>query len=333
MEADRVGGEHSAPDSPEVARAVEILLDGGLVAFPTETVYGLGADASNAEAVASIYRTKGRPPNIPLIVHLACAEAAVEWSAALPPAFSRLAAAFWPGPLALVVFASPRARAVTAGLPTVALRVPRHPLALRLLRAFGGGLAAPSANRYGRVSPTTADDVRQDLGPDSPFILDGGACEVGVESTVLDLSTEPPTLLRKGAVTRQHIEEVLGQGIDEGSEGGAGPHRSPGLSTSHYAPRARVELHGPADAAGHCIALATTAESWGFIGPRSAAPPGLDNGRLVVLSDEPDAYARGIYAALREADRRGWSRVLVVPPDEAGLGAAVRDRLSRAARR
>jgi L-threonylcarbamoyladenylate synthase len=197
---------------PEIERAVALLRRGELVAFPTETVYGLGADAANPAAVARIFAAKGRPADHPLIVHLPAAEHLARWARDIPAEAEKLAAAFWPGPLTLILKRQPQVpNAVTGGQDTVGLRVPSHPLALELLRAFEGGIAAPSANRFGRISPTTAAHVREELGERVPLVLDGGACPVGIESTILDLSRGVPVLLRPGAIGPADIARVLGR--------------------------------------------------------------------------------------------------------------------------
>lgn len=316
-------------DSSAITQAVQILSHGGLVAFPTETVYGLGADAANEDAVRAIYRTKGRPSTVPLIVHIPDIEAAAEWAVTLPEGAQRLAARFWPGPLTIIVPATPRARWVSAGLATVGLRVPDHPVALALLRAFGGGLAAPSANRYGRVSPTSAKHVIDDLGEDAPFVLDGGPCRVGVESTVLDLTGSPPTVLRAGAVSVEEIEAVLGIAVRR-SEGETprGAHTSPGLSLSHYAPRATVEIVDAKGIERRWHAECGAAEKIGILAPAPLVPSGAPH---IAVPEDPEGYARALYAALRAADEMGWARIWVVPPPAEGLGAAVHDRLRRAA--
>lgn len=325
----RIATLASGLDPLALSRAAEILSAGGLVAFPTETVYGLGADAANEEAVRAIYRTKGRPSTVPLIVHIPGIDAAAEWAAALPEGAHRLAARFWPGPLTIIVPATPRARWVSAGLATVGLRVPDHPVALALLRAFGGGLAAPSANRYGRVSPTSAKHVLDDLGEDAPFVLDGGPCRVGVESTVLDLTGSPPTILRAGAVSAGEIEAVLGCEVRRGEgEMPTGSHMSPGLSLSHYAPRATVEIVDPEAIGRRWRAEGGSAETIGILAPAPLVPVGAPH---LPVPEDPEGYARTLYAALRAADEQGWARIWVVPPPPDGLGAAVRDRLRRAA--
>ena len=294
----------------EIDEAVALLRAGGLVAFPTETVYGLGADAASPAAVERIFAVKGRPRDHPVIVHLHDAEAMDAWAARVPPPARQLAAAHWPGPLTLLVERSARVPdEVTGGRPTVGLRVPAHPLARRLLAAFGGGLAAPSANRFGKVSPTTAAHVRADLGGAVDLVLDGGPCTVGVESTIVDCTTVPPTVLRHGGIT---VQELVVTVVD----GTTGPSRAPGMLESHYAPAAAVELATSAAAAAD----------------RAAALRRL--GRAVeVLDPGPDAvaYARHLYEWLREADARRLDVLIVVPPPDDGIGVAVNERLRKAA--
>lgn len=315
-----------------VARAAQVLRDGGLVAFPTETVYGLGASARDPRALARLYAAKGRPAEHPVIVHIASADELGAWAVDVPPAARALAERFWPGPLTLVLRRAPGVPdEVTGGRDTVGLRVPGQPLALELLRAFGGGIAAPSANRFGAVSPTSAAHVRDGLGDEVDMVLDGGPCEVGVESTIVDLS-EPsePRLLRSGAISADDLAAVLGS-VPETDRG---PARAPGMLAAHYAPRARVELCAGGDAlaarAGQ-LAAERPQERVGVI-----APAGVDAdlpASATVLARPRDAvdYARVLYALLREADDRGLATVLAVPPDPAGIGLAVRDRLTRAA--
>ncbi len=224
--------------TPDVARAVELLRDGELVAFPTETVYGLGADAENRDAVHRLYAVKGRPVDHPVIVHLARADQLDDWAVEISMAARTLTRAFWPGPLTVVVRRSTRVPdEVTGGLDTVGLRVPAHRVAHELLEAFGGGVAAPSANRFGRVSPTTADAVREELGGDVPLVLDGGPSNVGVESTIVDCSTDEPRVLRLGGVTAEDLSARFGHDLPVG-----GATRAPGTLASHYAPTARVEV-------------------------------------------------------------------------------------------
>jgi L-threonylcarbamoyladenylate synthase len=299
-----------------------------VVAFPTETVYGLGADAENPTAVSRIFAIKGRPAGHPLIVHLGHAAALPEWSAEVPPVASRLAARFWPGPLTLILRRRPRVPdVVSGGLPTVGLRVPAHPLALALLRAFGGGIAAPSANRFGAVSPTTAAHVREDLGDAVDLVLDGGACSVGLESTIVDVSAGAAAILRPGGVTREEIEAVLGTPVPVRADGSV---PSPGQLPQHYAPRARVEVCPPDGLARRAAAL--LARGHRVAACASVWPADLP-GRVerIAVDAAPREQARGLYAALREVDRRHCDVVLVIRPEETGLGLAIADRLRRAA--
>ncbi len=305
----------------EIEQAVAALRRGALIALPTETVYGLGADASNELAVRRIFAAKGRPSSHPLIVHVADLAAARTWSTGLGPVGERLAAAFWPGPLTLIVRRSARASdAVTGGQDTVGLRVPSHPLALALLRAFDGGIAAPSANRFGRVSPTTAQHVRDELGDEIDVLLDGGPCSVGVESTIVDVSSGVPRLLRPGGLALEQLESTLGQAVVHAEQ--ATDVRAPGMLESHYAPRAGVRLVSaaelPALATGDVVVLARDSV---------AVPAGV---RRLGVPDDDAGFARVLYARLREADLLA-GQILVVPPEESGLGRAVTDRLRRAA--
>jgi L-threonylcarbamoyladenylate synthase len=303
-----------------------VLREGGLVAFPTETVYGLGADASDRAAVRRLYAVKGRPAGHPVIVHLGHAGRLDEWAADVPPVAHTLADACWPGPLTLVVRRSARVvDEVTGGLDTVGLRVPGHPLALDLLRAFGGGLAAPSANRFGRVSPTTADDVRADLGGDVDLVLDGGPCSVGVESTIVDC-TGPPRVLRVGAVTRERLRELTGIELPVG-----GTTPAPGTLATHYAPVARVEVVTAGAATARIEQLTAAGKHVGVLAPRGHELG--EHARMVTLATpaDGDEYARTLYAALRRADVLGLDVVIAVPPEARGIGLAVVDRLNRAA--
>jgi L-threonylcarbamoyladenylate synthase len=300
--------------SPTVADAVAVLRAGGLVAFPTETVYGLGADAASEAAVRRLFAVKGRPADHPVIVHLASAAELDDWAAEPSPDARRLAAACWPGPLTVLVARSARvADAVTGGRPTVGLRVPAHPLALELLQAFGGAVAAPSANRFGRVSPTTAEHVHADLGADVDLVVDGGPCAVGVESTIVDCTVDPPMVLRHGGLAVERLEAILGRPLDRVTRG---PSRASGMLESHYAPRCRVELAPDADAAAARLADLRHA--------------GVD-ADVLDPSCSPERYAQHLYGWLREADGRGLAVLVVVPPPEEGIGAAVNDRLRKAA--
>ncbi len=314
--------------SPDVDQAAAALRAGGLVAFPTETVYGLGADARNPEAVARIFAVKGRPADHPLIVHLADAGQLTAWAADIPEAAWRLAEAFWPGPLTLVL---PRLAgvpdAVTGGLDTVALRVPGHPVALALLAAFGGGVAAPSANRYGRVSPTSADDVREELGDGVDMVLDGGRCPIGIESTIVDLSSTEPRILRPGRITERALRRVLGRPLATASDT---PVRAPGAKPSHYAPRARVILASPEDAEQRVEELHKLGQRVGLLASRRpAALP--ENVTWLALTGSMGEQAHELYHRLRQADQLGLQVLVAAMPADVGLGHALRDRLRRAA--
>ena len=283
--------------------------------MPTETVYGLAADASNEAAVRRIFAVKGRPADHPLIVHIAAAETMPAWTTSIPVAAAVLADSCWPGPLTVIV---PRADhvldVVTGGRPTVGLRVPAHPLALELLRRFGGGLAAPSANRFGHVSPTTAAHVRSDLGADVDLVLDGGACPIGVESTIVDCTVEPPQILRPGGIPNEQVARLL-DGVG-GIAAASGPSRASGMLASHYAPDARVELFDTrAAATARAESLAADGRQVDVLDP---------TGDLVVAAQQ-------LYSWLRAADDRGLDVVCAVLPPPVGLGHAIRDRLQKAA--
>ena len=298
-------------DLDALDRALAVLRAGGLVAFPTETVYGLGADARNEIAVRRIFRVKGRPADHPVIVHIGHAAEIDEWASDVPDAARVLAAAFWPGPLTIVVNKAVHVLdAVTGGRPSVGLRVPAHPLTLDLLNRFGRGVAAPSANRFGRVSPTTAAHVIADLDGDVDVVLDGGPCAIGVESTIVDLTAEP-VVLRAGGVPLERLSSVLGVSLKLDDRG---PSRAPGMLASHYAPTCRVEIGASHEARERLEAL---------------AGPGI-TARLIDASDA-DRLAPNLYAELRAADADGVDVLLAVLPDERGLGSAVADRLRKAA--
>jgi L-threonylcarbamoyladenylate synthase len=318
-------------DEQGVRRGAEVIRAGGLVAFPTETVYGLGADALSGTAVARIFEAKERPRGNPLIVHLANAAALESIAARVPPRARDAAARFWPGPLTLVV---PRAATVplitTGGLETVAARVPAHPVARALIEASGRPIAAPSANRSGRPSPTRAEHVRDDLDGRIELILDGGSTPVGVESTVLDMTTEPPMLLRPGGVTLEELKDCLGEVgvLGSGDEQAAG--RSPGLRYRHYAPRAQViiieagtgeRVVVPWLEAGRPVALMTQR-------PVALERPGL---KVKTMPGDLGAYARDLFAVLRELDSTGVEGIFVEAVPREGLGLTIMDRLRRAA--
>lgn len=297
------------------------------MAFPTETVYGLGANAEDPVAVARIFAAKGRPPSHPLIVHIGGAEQLPDWADEVPETARLLAESFWPGPMALVLRRGRRVPyETTGGLETVAVRVPDHPVALELLAAFGGGVAAPSANRFGSVSPTTADHVRAELGDAVDFVLDGGPCQVGVESTIVDVTGDVPAVLRPGGVTREDLEAVLGfsLAVPETSH-----VRVPGQHPSHYAPRARVVLVEPEKVV---VEAGLAQESGHRVGV--FLPPDFDSvdaHAVVRVPESMAAYARGLYGYLRELDQQGCDLIIASLPVEAGLGLAIANRLRRAA--
>jgi len=308
---------------PTPAQAAAVLRRGGLVAFPTETVYGLGADAASVQAVQKLYAVKRRPADHPVIVHLADAGAAFAWARELPQAARKLAARFWPGPLTLILKRSALAQDfVTGGQDTVGLRVPSHPVAQQLLKEFGNGVAAPSANRFGEVSATTAAHVRDDLGDDVELVLEGGASEVGIESTIVDLSAGNPVLLRPGHLSREELELALGASIAERT--GAAP-RHPGGLERHYAPRTPASLVPTHELDSH-IAQMKKVAVLAFSRPDERVDYWLRMPR------DPKAYAQKLYAALRELDSAGCERILVEAPPGAAEWEAVHDRLKRACR-
>ncbi len=310
----------------DIEAAAAVLRAGGLVAFPTETVYGLGGDAASDAAVANIFAAKGRPRTHPLIVHLAPDAVLDDFAIDISPIARTLAAAAWPGPLTIILRRGPRVSlAATGGADTVGLRVPAHSVAQQLLRAFGGAIAAPSANRFGRVSPTTADHVAADLGDDVDYILDGGACVVGVESTIVDLSRDRPTLLRPGGMAREAIEAIVGP---LAAADAAAP-AAPGTLASHYAPRAELIAVDPADVP---AAVAAARGIVAVLAPRSAFAAWPDLRAIArPLPDDLAGIARELYAALRDLDAAGVDVVIAALPPTVGLGEAVGDRLRRAA--
>jgi L-threonylcarbamoyladenylate synthase len=333
----------STPLSAELAAAVRLLQSGELVAFPTETVYGLGADAANPAAVARIFAAKGRPAGHPLIVHLPGAAYLEQWARDIPPSAWKLAQAFWPGPLTLILARAPAVpHAVTGGQETVGVRVPAHPLSLALLDAYaqaGGGrhglcgVAAPSANRFGRVSPTEAAHVREELGGAVALVLDGGACAIGIESTILDLSRrgQPPRLLRPGRVTPGEIGRILGASPElPESMKAAGVPRVSGSLDGHYAPRTPTRLLAPDELIRAVEESLAQGKRCGLLLRGPLTPPPVH--ALHRLPDTPEAYARGLYAALRKLDQAGNDVLLVEAVPSAPDWAAVADRLRRAAR-
>ena len=307
-----------------IREAAAILRRGGLVAFPTETVYGLGADASNPEAVARIYKVKGRPSGHPVIVHIGEIGQLGRWAREIPEQAAKLAARFWPGPLTLVLRRAPGVNdELTGGQETIALRIPGHPVALALLREFGGGIAAPSANRFGRISPTSAEHVRSDLGSDVDLILDGGPCEIGIESTIVDLSRGRPVLLRPGRIGAEDLAAVLGVAAESRDSGAP---RAPGSLVSHYAPRKPLRL------------LASS--EWDLRMQRGSPGGGVMSFRVrpahdvsviwIEASADPERYGHDLYANLRVLDSSGCEEIVVEEPPGSPAWTAIRDRLRRA---
>lgn len=305
-----------------LARAAESIKAGALVAIPTETVYGLGADATNADAVARIYEVKGRPSDHPLIVHLADAQDIAEWSDDIPDYAIALARAFWPGPMTLILKRSDLAQDfITGGQDTVGVRVPDHTLALALLAAFkkigGKGIAAPSANRFGHVSPTTAEAVREELSEylsEADLILDGGPSSVGVESTIIDCTSIAPRILRPGAITSDMIEEVTGIALQNRED----EIRVSGALEKHYSPIAHVVLDETPQVGDGFIAMSEIPTPEGVI--RLASPRSIEE------------YARILYSSLRDADGKKIARVIAIQPQGEGLALAICDRLGRASK-
>jgi L-threonylcarbamoyladenylate synthase len=306
-----------------IALAAEKLRAGGLVAFPTETVYGLGADATNPEAVARIYRVKGRPHDHPVIVHLSDLSQLDQWASDIPEYAIILARNFWPGPMTLIL---PRKNNVgdfiTGGQESVGIRIPNNPIALELIKRAGIGVAAPSANRFGAISPTTALAVHEEIGTslddERDAILDGGPSDVGVESTIIECLGSAPKILRPGAITKEMIEEATGLSVDEG----ASQVRASGTLEQHYAPRAKVFLLDAESPVVACIV------GVGFLALEKFPTP---DGAIRLASPKSDEeYARVLYDALREGDRRNLPAIYVVPPSGGGIAIAIRDRLKRA---
>jgi L-threonylcarbamoyladenylate synthase len=336
----------------DIEAAAQVLRVGGLVAFPTETVYGLGADAGNPEAVLRIFAAKGRPADHPLIVHFAWLDDLDYWAREVPNAARRLAERFWPGPLTLILKRRHAPLEVTGGQDTVGLRMPAHPVALALLDAFGGGVAAPSANRFGRVSPTAAHHVRNELMGKVDMILDGGPCQVGVESTIISLAGERPRLLRPGAIPLSALQEALGEEVDPAATRPAASVaalaearpasdpvpssvediRAPGMLASHYAPETPLEVWPLA-------ALKRRGDELARSGGKAAAL--LIDGERYVIPDNPSVfpvpmpadptdYARRLYAVLRMLDGTGFDLLLAEAPPDTEDWHAVNDRLLRA---
>ena len=307
-----------------ISNAAASLHFGALVAFPTETVYGLGADATNESAVAHIYRVKGRPADHPLIVHIGQLSQLDQWAIDIPDYAIALARDFWPGPMTLILKRSEKAKDfITGGQDSVGIRIPANPIALALLREFAGGIAAPSANRFGAISPTTAQAVKDEIGEfldaHQDLILDGGPSLVGVESTIIECLEDSPRILRPGAITAEMIEKTTGLKIESSKS----QTRASGLLDAHYAPKAKVFLLDPINPVVACIA------GVGFIA--AANHPTPDGAIRLAAPISDDEYASGLYEALREGDRKNLPAIYVIPPAGDGVAIAIRDRLQRAA--
>ena len=322
------------PAEADYRHAVELLRSGELVAFPTETVYGLGADAANAEAVARIFAAKGRPADHPLIVHVSGDDAVDRWAERVPGFAWELMEAFWPGPLTLILKKQAWVPStVTGGQDTVGLRVPGHPVALELLRRFAadggpGGIAAPSANRFGHISPTTADHVREELGDRVAMILDGGPCAVGIESTIVDCSRRVPVILRPGHISAAHLEAVTG--IQPQLEAAAGTPRVSGSLEAHYAPQTHMRMVAGERLLDFLNAQEQQGTRCGIIGQSQPPLAGMLH-LWRFLSLDPVAFAHDVYAALREMDHAGVDLIVVEAPPDRPDWTAVADRLRRAA--
>lgn len=307
----------------QITQAAQALIDGHLVAFPTETVYGLGADASNASAVSRVYEVKGRPKDHPLIVHISSQNQMAHWTSEIPDYALELARTFWPGPMTLILPRSPLAKDfITGSQNSVGLRIPSHPLALKLLRKFeslgGKGIAAPSANRFGAVSPTTAEAVIQELGEylkANDLLLDGYQSLVGIESSIIDCTKTVPCILRPGSITSEMIKAILN--VDVSQVNSDGHLRTSGMHLSHYAPNAKVVIDAKIQPGDGLIALAAIPTPAKVI--RLASPNG------------DEEFARDLYQALRKADSLGLERVSIILPKGEGLATAIRDRVVRAA--
>jgi L-threonylcarbamoyladenylate synthase len=318
--------------SDDIVLAAGILRKGGVVAFPTETVYGLGADALNVTAVERIFTLKGRPTQHPLIVHLGAASQLQDWARDIPPSALALAGRFWPGPLTLILKRAAQVPdSVTGGQDTVGLRVPNHPVALELLRCFGSGIAAPSANRFGRISPTTKEHVAAELGKTVDLILDGGPCAVGLESTIVSLVDDAPVILRPGAISPEALAEVLGKKPDVAT--GHTTLRAPGMLERHYAPQTLTRLVAGEKLYHEVCALLAFGQQVGVLEMARARSvlPTLERGvHRFAMPATPGEYAQHLYACLREADAAHYDILLVERPPVDAAWLAINDRLFRA---
>jgi L-threonylcarbamoyladenylate synthase len=316
-----------------IEKAVAILQRGGLVAIPTETVYGLGADAANESAVRAIFRAKSRPETHPLIVHIANREKLTDWACDISPQAIRLADAFWPGPLTLILKKQPHVLdVVTAGQQTIGLRVPAHPVAQSLLTAFGGGVAAPSANQFTHVSPTTAKAVQEELGNQVDLILDGGHCVVGLESTILDMSTDTPRLLRPGMITAQEISAVLGVSVLSLQSNNA-TVRVPGSHFLHYAPLTPTRLMATQLIPAYLQSLSERDWPVAIMAYSVLQLKQDEKVHYVPMPASAEAYAQQLYYQLRELDKRHFKCIVIETVPDTPVWDAIRDRLMKASAR
>ncbi|VVC75192.1 Threonylcarbamoyl-AMP synthase [Aquicella siphonis] len=318
--------------TPEIIKAADILRAGGLVALPTETVYGLGADARNEAAVRRIFAAKERPFNHPLIVHLAEASQLTEWASDIPPAAWQLAQAFWPGPLTLILKKQPHVLdIVTGGQETVGLRVPAHPVAHAVLSAFGSGVAAPSANRFTHISPTSAAAVREELGDKVDWILDGGDCAIGLESTIVDLSGPVPVILRPGMITSQAIHDVIHAPV--AAHQGVSEARAPGMHHLHYAPLTKTRVLAAEKIPAYLQSLPITEFPLALLTHTSGHASARKDVLHVQMPDHPGAYAHELYRTLRTLDHQGLKNIIVQAVPDTMEWEAIRDRLAKASQR
>ncbi len=315
-----------------ISQAVQILTNGGLVAFPTETVYGLGADATNQVAVEKIFAAKERPHNHPLIVHLATIDEVTNWARDFPETAQRLSAAFWPGPLTMILTKQPQVLDVVTGKQaTIGLRMPQHPVAQALLKAFGRGIAAPSANKFTRISPTTATAVREELGTAVDLILDGGDCRVGLESTIVDLSQGLPVILRPGMISAADIATVLGMDVVASQAHPGAQPRAPGMHHLHYAPKTRTHLVASTEMVALLQQIEPEEYPIALIMCTEQVLPTHPDCHVVRLSNNPTAYARELYRTLRDLDQQGFRHLMIEAPPATAAWDAIRDRVLKAA--
>lgn len=325
-------------NATDIHNAAALLRAGGVIAFPTETVYGLGADAENSAAVRRIFSIKGRPADHPLIVHLAESSMIDRWAQDVPDAALRLAEHFWPGPLTIVLRRSSRVSdLVTGGLDTVGIRAPAHSVAQSLLKAFGGGIAAPSANRFGRISPTCADHVREELGLAPDLILDGGYCQVGLESTIISLAGNRPVLLRPGGISFSELREIIGEEIV--LLGKTDPEmRAPGCHASHYAPLTPAVTLSSGELPAVARRLVTAGQNVAVLCrtktvPQSCPVASCPATSCIRMPSDPDLYGQQFYSSLRRLDADGHDVILIETPPETEQWQAITDRISRATRK